>query len=273
VPLVTTEVEHKIGWLTLNRPEKLNAFNADMLSEIESAVDQLGQDRDVAVIVVRGAGRAFSVGYDVSRGPSTGSGRDGERVRALDDWLNLRDKIDVWLKVWRCPKPVIAEVHGYCLGGATMLAVCCDLTVVAEDAVIGWPSVPLGAGLLGPVSAWLVGPKKAKELSYIVGSQMSGAESVEWGWANHAVPADQVHDRTTRLAARIARTPIELLQVKKRALNRIMDMQGFSEAIMFGAEFDAIAHDSAACDATKAEIQEHGLKATIARFTAEEAAQ
>jgi enoyl-CoA hydratase len=135
--------------------------------------------------------------------------------------------------------------------------------------VIGWPSVPLGGGLIAPVSAWLMGPKKAKEMSYIVGSRLSGAEAFEWGWANHSVPADTLLPFVTSLAARIARTPSELLQIKKRAVNRVMDMQGFSEIMMFGAEFDAIAHDSVACEETTAQIRAHGLKETIARYTAE----
>jgi enoyl-CoA hydratase len=268
MPAITTTVGDKIGWLVLSRPEKLNAFTAEMLAEFESAVDQLSRDPDVSVIVIRGEGRAFSVGYDVSKGEEASSGGP-DRRRALDDWLHLRQNIETWLRVWRCPKPVIAAVHGYCMGGATMLSVCCDLTVVADDAVIGWPSVPLGGGLIGPVSAWLMGPKKAKEMSYIVGSRMSGAEAFDWGWANHSVPASSVLSFTTSLAARIARTPLELLQVKKRAMNRVMDMQGFSEIMMFGAEFDAIAHDSVACEETTAEIRKHGLKETIARYTAE----
>jgi enoyl-CoA hydratase len=268
--LVRTDVVGRVGWLVLDRPDKLNAFSAAMLQELDAALDALAADPDVSVIVIRGEGRAFSVGYDVAGGAAeTPDGHTG-RVRALDDWLHLRDRIDLWLKVWRCPKPVIAAVHGYCMGGATMLAVCCDLTVVAEDAVIGWPSVPLGGGLLAPVSAWLIGPKKAKELSYVVGSSMSGREAADWGWANYAVDPATVVERADRLARQIAKTPGELLQVKKRALNRVMDMQGFSEVVMFGAEFDAIAHDSDSCDLTKAEIQEHGLKATIARFAADE---
>lgn len=268
MPAVITEVSHQVGRLVFNRPEKLNAFSPELLSEYAAAIDALNADPGVSVIVIHGAGKAFSVGYDVAKkGPD---GYHHGRVRALDDWLNLRDRIDLWLKVWRCPKPVIAAVHGYCMGGATMLAVCCDLTVVAEDAVIGWPSVPLGAGLIGPVNAWLMGPKKAKEMSYVVGSRMSGREATDWGWANYAVPAGEVLDRAESLARVIARTPSELLQVKKRAINRVMDLQGFSEMVMFGAEFDAIAHDSSAVDAIRDEIGEHGLKETIARYVAEE---
>jgi enoyl-CoA hydratase len=201
------------------------------------------------------------VGYDVHEGKY----HDGRR-RALNDWLGLRERNDRWLDVWRCPKPVIAAIHGFCMGGATQLAVCCDLTVVAEDAIIGWPSVPLGGGLLGPVSCWLIGPKKAKELSYIAGSHMTGAEAAALGWANHAVASDQVESTTLQLAKRIARTPPDLLALKKRAINRVMDVQGFSEVLTFGAEYDAIAHDSDGCSFVQDKIAELGFKGAMAWF-------
>jgi enoyl-CoA hydratase len=263
---ITVEVEDKIAWLTFDRPEKLNAWNQAMKDDFLAALEKLAQDDAVSVLVLRGSGRAFSVGQDVV----SERGESGERRRTLDDWLGLQKQVDFWLTIWRFPKPTIAAVHGYCMGIATGIAVCSDITIIAEDAVVGWPSVPLGAGLLGPVSEWLVGPKRAKELSYVVGSRMSGAEASEWGWANHALPADQVEDYTRRLARRIAKTPLDLLKVKKAAMNRIMDIQGFSEAVKFGAEYDAIAHDSVAVDEIRDEIRESGLRATINRFASED---
>jgi enoyl-CoA hydratase len=152
------------------------------------------------------------------------------------------------------------------MGAATQLAVCCDLTVVADDAIIGWPSVPLGGGLLGPVSCWLIGPKKAKELSYIAGSRMTGAEAAALGWANHAVRGDEVEPTALRLAKRIVRTPSDLLTIKKRAINRVMDVQGFSEVFTFGAEYDAIAHDSDGYALVKEKIDELGFKGATAWF-------
>ena len=220
----------------------------------------------VRCIVIRGEGRAFSVGFDVDRGAQDLHGR--ERRRRSRTGSGLRGIVDRWLEVWRCPKPVIAAVHGYCMGLATQLAVCCDLTVVADDAVIGWPSLPLGGGLLAPVSLWLIGPKKAKELSYIAGSRLTGAEAAALGWANYAVPADDVVARATELAERVAKTPPDLLKLKKYALNRIMDIQGFSEAVTFGAEWDAIAHDSQGLVEISAKVEELGVKEAIAGSSA-----
>ncbi len=152
------------------------------------------------------------------------------------------------------------------MGLATQLAVCCDITVIAEDAVVGWPSLPLGGGLLSPMSCWLIGPKKAKELSYIAGSRMSGTEAHELGWANHAVPAADVLTRAEKIARQIARTPPDLLRIKKAALNRMMDLSGFTEVALAGAEFDAIAHDSPGMMSITAKIDELGLKGAMAWF-------
>lgn len=251
--------------MTFMRPDKLNAFDADLLDKFSAGLQALVDDDDVRCIVLRGSGRAFSVGYDV------GAGREySGRRRALADWEGLREKNDRWLDVWRCPKPVIAAIHGFCMGGATQLAVCCDLTVVAEDAIIGWPSVPLGGGLLGPASCWLIGPKKAKELSFIAGSRMTGAEAAALGWANHAVPGGDVESTAFSLAKRIARTPPDLLRLKKRAINRVMDVQGFSEVFMFGAEYDAIAHDSEGVEVVREKIKELGFKGAMAWFASSE---
>jgi len=260
---VETNIEGHIAWLTFTRPEKLNAFNSELLDEFTTGLQALDDNDDVRCIILRGSGRAFSVGYDID-GYETKS--PGVRRRALTDWIGLRKNNERWLDVWRCSKPVIAAIHGFCMGGATQLAVCCDLTVVAEDAIIGWPSLPLGGGLLGPVSCWLIGPKKAKELSYIAGSRMTGAEAAALGWANLAVRSDEVEATALGLAQRVVRTPPDLLAIKKRAINRVMDVQGFSEAFTFGAEYDAIAHDSEGYAEVKAKIAELGFKGAMDWF-------
>jgi enoyl-CoA hydratase len=265
--LVETSVDGRLGWIVFNRPEKLNALNPELFEGFTAAISQHIADDRVRCILIRGEGRAFSVGFDVDRGASDKRQRD--RITAYEDWSGLRETVDRWLEVWRCPKPVVAAVHGYCMGLATQLAVCCDLTVVADDAVIGWPSLPLGGGLLGVVSLWLIGMKKARELSYIAGSRITGAEAAALGWANYSVPTDEVVPRATALAQRIAKTPPDLLRIKKRAINRIMDVQGFSEAITFGAEWDAIAHDSPGMLEISTKVDELGVKEAIAWFERE----
>jgi enoyl-CoA hydratase len=252
--------------LVLNRPEKLNAFNADMLAEFSAAVDELGADDRTRCVLLRGEGRAFSVGYDVQRPAGSDGQSPAPEHDAWADWQRLRKNLERWLAVWDLDKPVVAAVQGHCVGGASMLCVCADLTIVAEDATIAWPSVPLGGGLLSPVSLWLVGMKRARELSYIAGSGLSGTEAVELGWANRAVPADQLLDHSREMCARIARTPASLLRLKKLALNRVMETQGFRTAFLYGAEWDAIAHTVPEHQVMRAKIRELGLKDAITWF-------
>lgn len=271
--LIETKVDDKVGWLTLNRPEKLNALSVELLDAFEEGLDRLDNDPAVSVIVIRGEGRAFTVGYDVDRnGDYDQGGVEVPRTYTWDDWQTLDKNIDRWLHITRVKKPVISAIHGYCMGGGTMLAACCDLAIVTEDAIIGWPSVPLGGGLIGVMSLVHLGPKKAAEMSYIVGSRMDGNEAVAWGWANFAVPASDLVAQARRLAERVARTPVEMLILKKAAIRRTTEMMfNFTTTVRSGAEFDAIAHDSRSIEDTRRLIAEIGLKSAIAQFTKDEA--
>lgn len=253
-----------VGELVLNRPEKLNALNTAMLDEFSRSVDTIADDDQIRCVIIRGAGRAFSVGYDVERQRLDGG--PAPHRTAYHDWRRLRRNLERWLAIWDLDKPVIAAVHGHCVGGASMLCVCADLTFVAEDASIAWPSIPLGGGLLSPVSMWLTGMKRARELSYLAGSAMTGTEAAELGWANRALPTTELLPAVRATAREIARMPASLLRLKKLALNRVMETQGFRTAFLFGAEWDAIAHTTDEHDAVSGRIREHGLKSTIAWY-------
>jgi enoyl-CoA hydratase len=267
--LIETSVSGKVGVVAFNRPDKLNAWNAEMKAQFTAALNLMTDDPDVSLIILKGEGKAFSVGADVSKG-GTGYQPNQAYHDAVSDWRQVRANVETWHNIWRCSKPVIAQVHGYCMGIATQIAVFSDITLVAEDAVIGWPSLPFGGGLLGPISTWLIGPKRAKEMSFMVGSRMNGTEAVEMGWANHAYPAERLAEATLSMARTIAKTPLDLLMVKKRAINRVMDVQGFSEAVVMGAEFDSIAHASQGAQSTKALVAEVGLKEAMRRFRVED---
>lgn len=259
----------RIGRIQFNRPKKLNAMNNQLLDEFVVALAELGADPDISVVLLHGDERAFSVGFDVA--PDDGYASDmGEGLEPYQDWLALRRSIERWLAIWDLPKPVVAAIEGYCMGTATILAVCTDITVVSEDAVIGWPSIPLGGGLLSPASAWLIGPKKAKELSFIAGSRLSGTEAAALGWANHAVPAGTALARAEELATDIAKMPPDLLRIKKLALNRHMEQRGFREALLQGAEWDALAHTAEGTHVMTAKIAELGLKGAIAWYASED---
>lgn len=262
--LVRVEREGKIGELVLNRPEKLNALNEPLLEEFSAGLTELGRDDSISCIIIRGEGRAFSVGYDIAMG------REGVEFEenAYLDWVDLRKRVERWIQVLDTPKPVMTAIHGHCMGGATMLSVCADLTVVANEATMGWPSLPLGSGLLGPVSMWLIGPKRAKELSFVAGSSFSGVEAAQNGWANRAVPEERMLEVARELATDVARTPLSLLRLKKLAFNRVLDIQGFRESVLFGVEWDTISHTAAEATGNANLIEQLGLKGAIAQFRA-----
>ncbi|MBI2873073.1 MAG: enoyl-CoA hydratase/isomerase family protein [Chloroflexi bacterium] len=232
------EHEGRVAILTLNRPEKLNALSQGLMEEFTQAIHSMKDDPETRVIIVKGAGRAFSAGYDLS--PAERRGRAHDSV--YDDWARLRATMERWMEVWDYPKPIIAQVHGYCLAGASQLAIMCDLTFVAEDARIGVPSIPIGGGFISPMWCWLVGPKRAKEMTFMSGRQISGKEAELWGWANRAFPADRLEQEVRAIAHRIAKVHPDVLRMKKLAVNRVMDMQGFRQAVFFGCEWDTILH-------------------------------
>jgi enoyl-CoA hydratase/carnithine racemase len=259
---LVVERDGPVTLLTLNRPERLNALNGAMLDRLRAA---LAAERrsDSRVIVIRGAGRAFSAGHDLSM--------DSDEVVEPGDSVADRDRqasyIDLFFQIWDHPKPVVAAVHGYCMAGATQLVTFCDFTVVAEDAVVtASPVLPLGGGFISPLLAYKVGVNKARLLSFVPGYRMSGVEAADWGWATTAVPAADLDAHVRWLASSIARTPASVLRMKKIAINRVLELQGFRTVAYVGAETDVVVHETDDVGRIKSYIHDHGLKAAIAEF-------
>jgi len=256
------ERDEAIVWMTLNRPERLNAISRQLLDDIGQAFAALVDD-EARVIVLRGSGRCFSSGFDVGSGSPAIEGHGPEIV---EDFVRLRAQASKFLAIWDFPKPVIAAVHGYCLGATTIIPTCCDITVVADDAIIGFPAMPLGGGYISPFWVPLVGVKRAKQMSFEPDSRISGVTASEWGWANYSVPADELMETVRAHALRIAKVPSEVLLMKKMALNRVADLNGFRNTVVLGAETDALIHAIPPVQELRATVGEHGLKEAIKKF-------
>jgi enoyl-CoA hydratase/carnithine racemase len=254
-------IEHRgpISWIVLDRPDKANALSNAMLDELSDALSRLADDGG-PVIGIRGEGKGFCAGYDIDQ---VGTPKAADPVA---DRERLARNVNRYLAIWDHPKPVIAAVHGYCIAGATQLCVFADLTIVADDARIGEPALPLGGGYIAPLWAPLVGPKRAKELALLPGNTIDGTTAVEWGWANHAVPAEQVVPTVEDMAARMARIPSDVLRIKKLSVNRTMDAMGVRTAAAAVPEMDALLHLSPSVQQLREWIGEVGLKAAIAEF-------
>lgn len=260
---VTYETEGRIATVTLNRPEKLNAISAQLQAELIAALEEAEADPGIHVAVVQGAGRAFCTGYDITAGGTGGGGVTGDRD-------GLERIMRGWLRIWDMRLAIVAKVHGYCLAGGTQLATICDITFVSNECKVGTPQLPLGAGYVASSWAWLVGPKKTKEMFFPTGEMITGAEAAEWGLFNRAVPADELDETVAAYVAKVARTPKDIIALQKQSANRIQEIQGFREAMLQAVEVDAIAHASPAVKAINAHIKSHGLQDSLRAFQAGE---
>jgi enoyl-CoA hydratase len=257
----TIKVEHRgpLSWVILDRPDKANALSHELLEEFTAALAELVEEGG-PVIGIRGEGRGFSAGYDLDRVGKPG-GAD-----PVADQARLQGYIERYLDIWDHPKPIIAAVHGFCIAGASQMCVFADITVVADDARIGEPKLPIGGGFVAPLWAPLVGPKRAKELAFVVGNSIDGPTAVEWGWANHSVPADKLIPVVEDLAARIARTPPDVLRIKKLSINRAMESMGIRQAASSVAEMDALVHLSPEVQDLRRWVSEVGLGEAVAAY-------
>jgi enoyl-CoA hydratase/carnithine racemase len=221
-----------VARLTLNRPERANALNAAMLDEIGQALDEVERDAAVRAIVVRGAGAAFSSGFDLKE-------QMERRPTGVAQWRPiLRKGFDTVMRFWHCPKPTIAAVRGPCLAGACELALACDLTVAAEDAFFGEPELKFGAGIVVMLLPWIVGPKVAKEIILTGADRISARRAYEIGMINRVVSAAELDEAALGLARHIAAVDPGLVKETKRAINRALEAQGLLEALEAALEID-----------------------------------
>jgi len=222
--------------ITLNRPEKRNALDNALRGEIFEALEAHDRDPDVRVTIVRGAGPAFCSGYDLSADNTVG--QPYHTAGGLGQWS--RHVVDGWFRIWDLAKPVIAQVHGYCLAGGTELATACDLVYVAEDAQIGYPPVRLMSPPDMQFHPWTMGMRQAME-SMLTGDSISGRDAAQRGWANRAYPAAQLEAEVLAIAERVAKLPTELAAINKRSVHRAMEIMGLRAAIRAGTDLQALA--------------------------------
>ena len=222
--------------LTLNRPEKRNALNNELRGAIFAALEAHDRDGEVKVTIVRGAGPAFCSGYDLSADNRVG--QPYHSAGGLGQWS--RHVVEGWFHVWDLAKPVIAQVHGYCLAGGTELATACDLVYVADDAQIGYPPVRLMSPPDMQFHPWLMGMRQAME-SMLTGDALSGRDAAAKGWATRSYPAADLEREVLAIAERVAKLPTELAQINKRSVHRAMEIAGLRAAIRAGTEIQALA--------------------------------
>jgi len=244
--------------ITMNRPEKRNALNHPLRGAILEALRDADQDPDVRVMIVRGAGPSFSAGYELT---GDNGGQDYPFYTPGGEGKWPRHVTEGWMSIWELAKPVIAQVHGYCLAGGSELATGCDLVYIAEDAKMGYPAVRFGVPDMH-FHAWFLGMRRAMEMM-VTGDSITGVEAVAEGWANRAFPAEELDDAVLEIAKRIATIPPELVQLNKRVVHRQMDHMGMRAGIRAGTELCALGTHTQAMADFAASIAEKGLTATL----------
>jgi enoyl-CoA hydratase len=224
--------DESICTLTLNRPARLNAIDKAMLEELDDALNAIEADEAIRAIIVTGAGASFSSGFDLRE-------QMENRPTGIDPWREILDRdFRTVMRFWHSPKPTIAAVRGYCLAGACELAMACDLTVAAEDAIFGEPELKFGAGIVAMLLPWLVGPKRAKELIFTGEDKISAHEAMRIGMVNRIVPVGEFETAALVLARHIASIDPMLVKRTKRAINRTFEIMGLLEALESALDID-----------------------------------
>ena len=255
------ERKDSISYLTLNRPEKLNALNAALVAEFREALEVIEADPEVRAVILTGAGRAFSAGFDIQRGPGSPDPLDGPS----DAWRShLQGHIDTFMMVWNLSKPVIAAVNGYALGGACELVQVCDVKIASDRAVLGEPEIRAGFGAPLLITPYSVNLAQAKEL-LLTGDTVDAYEAARIGLVNRVVPHDELIAECERVARKICLLPQLGVKLTKASVNRALESMGFLNAVNHNLELMTIFDTSSSPeqDEFNAVSSEKGLRAAL----------
>jgi enoyl-CoA hydratase len=221
------------AWITLNRPDKLNAMNGAVVSALSARLHEAEDDSGVKVVVLTGAGRAFSSGYDISEEVK-------DMIQGADQWRAVLEvDVELAMQLWSMSRPTIAAVRGWCLAGACELAMACDMVVATEDARFGEPEIRYGSGPVALLMPFILGQKKTNELLF-TGDSMDAREAHRCGLVNRVVPADELESAVDELVAKIAPTPLPILKLTKLALVRAYEAMGLRSAVAINLDLSAI---------------------------------
>ncbi len=271
---ILLDIDGPVATITLNRPEKLNAMNPGLLDDLFEALRELRPGDAVRVIRLKAAGRAFCAGYDLTpeRGALTWkpNERTGDKAAELGesrialDREGLKDTVERWLWMWGYRKPIIAQVHGYCLAGGGEMIGACDIVFAANDARFGHPA-GRALGIPPTTCMWpfKVGMLKTKELLF-TGDMIDGLEAEKIGMINHAVDPDQLDQTVLDFCKRVAQVPLDMLTVHKHTTNRWFELAGLRTAAYESGDFDAIAHEAPSIAEWAGIARAKGLKHALA---------
>ena len=248
MPKVMFEKDGRIGRITLNRPDVMNAIDDDLPHELEAAVARANEDGGVHVIVLSGAGKGFCAGYDLAY---YAEARDGKGFEATQDmpWDPMKDytfmmrNTEAFMSLWRSQIPVIAKVHGFAVAGGSDIALCADMIVMADDAMIGYMPTRVWGCPTTAMWVYRLGPEKAKRMLF-TGDTINGKEAQELGLVLKSVPGEKLDEEVEALAERMSGVPLNQLMMQKLVVNQAIEAMGLKQTQMFATIFDGITRHS-----------------------------
>ena len=225
---VTLSRDNRIATLSLDRPDKMNALNDELLEEMQQALDEVESDETIRALIICGAGRSFCAGFDISP-------RE-DPLTSVQDWReHVKLGNDTWMRIWQSRLPVIAAVNGFCLGGGCDLSMACDITIAADTAQFGEPEIQFQSAPPFSIMPWVLPMKHMKEL-LLTGKRIDAAEAARIGLVNRTVPADRLMQEARDLAHQMTKIPPPAMALNKKAINHGYEIRGFLSTIDYGAE-------------------------------------
>jgi len=266
VAKVLYEKDGRIGRITLNRPEVMNAIDDDLPVELAAAVAAADADPDVHVMVLSGNGRAFSAGYDLAH---YAEGDSTNQVTQEMPWDPIRDYRFMWantqhfMSLWRAMKPVVCKVHGFAVAGGSDIALCADLVFMAETAEIGYMPARVWGCPTTAMWVYRLGPEKAKRMLF-TGDRITGLEAEAMGLILKAVPEDRLDAAVEAMARRMASVPVNQLAMQKLVINQAIEATGLMNTQRLATIFDGITRHSPEGLTFKARSESVGWKQAVA---------
>jgi len=261
---VLYEKDGRIGRITLNRPEVMNAIDDDLPHELAAAVAEADHDRDIHVMVLSGAGKAFCAGYDLAH---YAQGNGPNKVVQDMPWDPMQDFQFMWrntqafMSLFRAMKPVICKVHGFAVAGGSDIALCADMTIMGDDAKIGY--MPTRVWGCPTTAMWVhrIGPEKAKRMMF-TGDKINGIEAAAMGLVLKSVPDDQLDAEVEALVSRMASVPINQLAMQKMVINSAVE-EKINQTQRLATLLDGMTRHSPEGLNFKARVEEVGWKQAV----------
>ena len=262
---VLFERDGRIGRITLNRPEVMNAIDDEVPGLLEAAVDAANADASIHVIILSGSGPAFCAGYDLTyyaEGNGSGEATQDMPWDPMKDYAFMSGNTEKFMSLWRSNKPVICKVHGFAVAGGSDIALCCDLVVMEETAKIGYMPARVWGCPTTAMWTYRLGAEKAKRM-LLTGDKISGREAAEMGLVLKAVPFADLDDEVERLADRMATVPVNQLMMQKMVINQAIEAMGLAQTQRLATVFDGITRHSPEGINFKERSEEVGWKQAV----------